>query len=405
MQSIFSITTDQLIRFQPRDLLDIIVITIIIYAGIQFLRETRSIPVFIGILSLALLYGFALFFDLPLSQLILRSFFGFFIVVIAIIFEKELRRFFFSFGFFGIARQFLPHPSQTVIETISDAVIKLKQNKTGALIVFPGKDPVEHLLVSGFYLKGEVSEPLLLSIFSTASPGHDGAIIIENNLIERFGVHLPLAENFKMLKEYGLRHRAALGLSENSDALIIAISEEKGIVNIFQKGKFYEIRNRDELLEKLIKFYKGKDSVVRHKNLPSWFISNFLLLASSFVIATGIWFATTSGSQFAVVQREFLVTPEFKNIPSNYVVNDIAPEEIDLLFEGRSVDFETIRPENVRVLVDLSSIKGEGQHQIIISKDNIKLPFNINFSVIKIDPNTIKVDIVKNATSSLNKNN
>lgn len=408
-QALLSLTSfvgqSQLLKLQFRDALDIFVIAILIYVAIQFLRETRSVPAFVGILSLLVLYGLAVALDLSLSSLVLRSLFGFSIIAIAIVFEKELRRFLSSFGIFGIARHFLPPPTETAFKIICDTVTKFARTKTGAIIVFPGRESIERFLEGGFWLKGEISEPLLLSIFSTASPGHDGAIVIENNLIERFGVHLPLAEHFEEIREYGLRHRAALGLVENSDALVVVVSEEKGIVNIARNGKIHELKDREELKQELIRFHENKFPVSWRQRFPAWFAENILIFGISLVTATGLWLAVSSGSQFAIVQRDFIVTPEFKNISPSYVVADVVPEEIALTFAGRSVEFEALHPENLRISADLSSIKKEGWHQVLLTTADVRLPFNVNLNLVKIDPPTIKVNLIKNATSSVNKSN
>jgi len=377
--------------------LDIFIIALLIYITIKLLRETHSISVVAGVLMLLGFYGLALLFDLPLTSLVLRSFFGVFLIIIAIIFQRELRRFFSTFGFLGVARRFMP-PSEMVMKTVSHSVGRMASEKIGALIIFPGREQINRHLEGGNRLNGEISEPLLLSIFDKTSPGHDGATIIESNRIRKFAVHLPLAEQIEKVRHLGLRHRAALGLSERSDAFIIVVSEERGVISVVQNGKIMQMQDEAELRRRLLEFYKEKFPQLNLFNLSRWFVKNVLLLTISFIIALGIFSVVNSG--FALVQRNFVVTPEFSNIPAEIIINDVSPQEVILTLKGRGFDFDVFKPESLRVLVDvgaLFNITKAGWHRVSITDKEIESPFNL--SVIKIDPLSIRVQIIKKDSS------
>jgi len=377
--------------------LDIFIIALLIYITIKLLRETHSISVVAGVLMLLGFYGLALLFDLPLTSLVLRSFFGVFLIIIAIIFQRELRRFFSTFGFLGVARRFMP-PSEMVMKTVSHSVGRMASEKIGALIIFPGREQINRHLEGGNRLNGEISEPLLLSIFDKTSPGHDGATIIESNRIRKFAVHLPLAEQIEKVRHLGLRHRAALGLSERSDAFIIVVSEERGVISVVQNGKIMQMQDEAELRRRLLEFYKEKFPQLNLFNLSRWFVKNVLLLTISFIIALGIF--SVVNSRFALVQRNFVVTPEFSNIPAEIIINDVSPQEVILTLKGRGSDFDVFKPESLRVLVDvgaLFNITKAGWHRVSITDKEIESPFNL--SVIKIDPLSIRVQIIKKDSS------
>ncbi|PIQ69268.1 MAG: hypothetical protein COV90_02300 [Candidatus Tagabacteria bacterium CG11_big_fil_rev_8_21_14_0_20_41_11] len=387
-----SVTTLSSLNF-----LDIFIIALLIYITIKLLRETHSISVVAGVLMLLGFYGLALLFDLPLTSLVLRSFFGVFLIIIAIIFQRELRRFFSTFGFLGVARRFMP-PSEMVMKTVSHSVGRMASEKIGALIIFPGREQINRHLEGGNRLNGEISEPLLLSIFDKTSPGHDGATIIESNRIRKFAVHLPLAEQIEKVRHLGLRHRAALGLSERSDAFIIVVSEERGVISVVQNGKIMQMQDEAELKRRLLEFYKEKFPQLNLFNLSRWFVKNVLLLTISFIIALGIF--SVVNSRFALVQRNFVVTPEFSNIPAEIIINDVSPQEVILTLKGRGSDFDVFKPESLRVLVDvgaLFNITKAGWHRVSITDKEIESPFNL--SVIKIDPLSIRVQIIKKDSS------
>ncbi len=235
---------------------DVLVTATFIYAGILLLRKTRSIFIFRGIATFIIIYLLAAAFGLKLTTLLFQAFFSFFVVILVIIFQKELRRFFENFSisslnpFSGTTTKTL---GKEAIDIILESVTYMAKKKIGAIIVLPGKQNLERFLEGGFTVEGKISEPLILSIFDTATPGHDGAMIIENESVKKFGVHLPLAESFKKFGNIGTRHRASLGLSEVSDALIITVSEERGSISL-SKNSEIKVVGADKLETEINKF-------------------------------------------------------------------------------------------------------------------------------------------------------
>ncbi len=218
---------------------DVILVAFFIYATLLLLRRTHSIFIFRGILAIAGVYLAAFFLKLPLTTLVFRFLLSFLAIIIVVIFQREFRRFFEEFAI-AVSRPFNREElklDQKVVNILISSVTYFCSKRIGALIVIKGEQPLERYLSLGETLDGEISEPLLLSIFDPSSPGHDGALIIENNRVKRFGAHLPLAESFKKYTNLGTRHRSALGLAERSDALIVVVSEEKGAVTLAQNGE------------------------------------------------------------------------------------------------------------------------------------------------------------------------
>ncbi len=374
-----------------RNVIDIIVIAILIYIGLRLLLETHSWPMLIGILAIALLYGASNVFNLPLTHLVLRAFFGFFIIFIAIIFQKELRRLLSFVGFFSF-RRVMP-PADTTILTISEAAGKFSRGKVGALIVFPGKEPIGRFLEGGIALRGDISQELLLSLFSEETPGHDGAMIIENNRIKKFGVHLPLAENIdRNARFHGLRHRAALGLSEQSDAVIVVVSGETGSIDIARGGVWEHCANEHELREKLSEFFASFSLPgVAFATFPRWLWRNIGLFAASVVIAGGIWLFFSAN--FAPAQKDFTVPLEFQNMTSGYFVEDAIPRDAVVTLEGQNSDFSNLNPQAMNVSVDVSSSTKVGWRTIALTAKNVNAP--LNFSVVQIQPQSVEIEIVK----------
>ena len=130
----------------------------------------------------------------------------------------------------------------------------MAQKKVGALIILPGKESIEQYSTTGVDLDARISKPLLLNLFNTATPTHDGAIVIAENRIKKFSVYVPISKQTEALKNYGSRHRAALGLSEKTDALLIVVSEEKGTVSLARVGELTLIQDSAELIVRLEEF-------------------------------------------------------------------------------------------------------------------------------------------------------
>jgi uncharacterized protein (TIGR00159 family) len=376
-------------NFAPNDWVDVLIIAALVYVILRLLFEQRSLSVAIGILALGALYWISTIFNLPLTHLLLKTFFGFFIIFLAIIFQKELRRLFSFVGFFSFQRG--TPPAHATIETISQASAKLSRGKIGALIVFPGKESITRHFEKGVALHGDISQELLLSIFSEETPGHDGAIIIVNNKLWRFGVHLPLAEDVELGKFGGLRHRAALGLAERSDALTIVVSGETGSIDVAHHGAWKHCANEDELRALLFEFSHEISPKESTKHLSVWFKRNAGMFAGSLVIAAVMWIFFSPN--FAPTQKSFTVPLEFKNVPEGYVVQDVVPREAVITLQGQNSDFDSLSPQSLDVSVDLSAIQDAGWKTVHIAPQNADIP--INFSVIKVGPPSIQVDIVK----------
>ncbi len=190
--------------------LDILIITFLIYFIFFFIRKTRLMPIILGVLMLFLIYEMGIVLDLPLTKTVFKPFSSIFLISLVVIFQKELRRFFTIIGTPASRRKAILPAEEQTLEVIIQAMKYFVAHRIGALIVFPGQEPIERHLEGGAVLNGVVSLPLLLSIFDESSPGHDGAIIIEDNKIKKFAVHLPLAENIEAVKKFGTRHRAGL---------------------------------------------------------------------------------------------------------------------------------------------------------------------------------------------------
>ncbi len=237
-----------------QDLADIIIIAYIIYRVLLFLRGTRAFQLVKGLLLIFLLNGVAKFLGLHAISYFLERVISLSFIVIPIVFQPELRRGLEGLGggFWETSRTFSRREAQIVSELFI-AITSLKEGRIGAIIVFERKSSLKDFWEKAVKVNAEISAELILSIFNPKSPLHDGAIIVKGDKIIAAGCFLPLSDR-DLDRRLGTRHRAAVGLSEVTDAWIIVVSEERGEVSLAVNGRL--VRNlEEEALRRILERY------------------------------------------------------------------------------------------------------------------------------------------------------
>jgi len=225
----------------PTDLLDVIATSVLVYYVLLLIRGTRAVQILIGVLVLIGLLGLANLLRLYLLGSILQIIVVGAAVTLPIVFQPELRRALEQIGRGGLFRitqdDAERRPEDRSILAIAQVAFALSRSRIGALIVIEQQTGLKEYVESGTLLNALVSVELLVSLFQPRSPLHDGAVIVQEDLIEAAGCFLPLAEQSLGERRVGTRHRAALGLSEQTDAVVVVVSEESGSVTVAREGK------------------------------------------------------------------------------------------------------------------------------------------------------------------------
>ncbi|MCD4780273.1 MAG: diadenylate cyclase CdaA [Candidatus Omnitrophica bacterium] len=229
--------------------IEIVILWFVIYRILVFFEGTRAIQVLKGITYLMIAFIVAQYLGFSTLNWLLTKFFGISIVALLIIFQEELRQ--------GLARLGQQHlfdfsleesEIMAVIEEITSAAYKLARQKVGCLIALERETKLQTYIDSGISVDGKVSAELLQSIFMPHSPMHDGGVITRGQRIVAAACLFPLSDNPNFNKILGTRHRAALGITEQTDALVIMVSEESGEISVASDGRFIPIVNRDRLI-------------------------------------------------------------------------------------------------------------------------------------------------------------
>ena len=233
-----------------RDALDIGLIAVILYRTLLVLKGTRAFQSLIGLLALGVLYLVARWLDLYSVRWVLDKFFVYLVLAVLILFQSDIRT--------GLARAggrfftgFSTGTRTTMHEEVVQAAFALASRRIGALIVIERGASLREIVEGGTSIDGEVGQELLISIFHPTSPLHDGAVVLQKGRLAAAKVFLPLSISRDIARYFGTRHRAALGLSEETDAAIVVVSEERGSVSLVMNGALTPTADTNQLRERL----------------------------------------------------------------------------------------------------------------------------------------------------------
>lgn len=248
---------DDILNLRFIDYLDVVLVALLLYYLYKLVKGTVAINIFLGIIIIYGAWKLTEFLNMELLSGIFGGFMRVGIIALIVVFQPEIRKFLLMIGSTNIGRRrkffqqlkFLKTEgtNETDVDAIISACNKMSMSKTGALIVFERNNNLDFLSDSGDEMNIKVTQPIIESIFFKNSPLHDGAIIISNNIVKATRVVLPVNNEKSIPKRFGLRHRAAIGITEKTDALALAVSEETGHVSYFKDGEFVVFEDTIEL--------------------------------------------------------------------------------------------------------------------------------------------------------------
>jgi diadenylate cyclase len=375
-------------NFRIQDILDIAIISIMISALLIWFKDRASRFVFLGITLLGAIYLLARFFQLYLTTLVLQAFFAILLFVLVVIFQEDLRRFFERLALLGRFRKksFAVAAFKESAEVIAETAADLARKKIGALIVLQGKDPLDRHLTGGNELDGIVSQPLLESIFDPHSIGHDGAALVEGNRLMRFGCHLPLSANAAQHGNLGLRHTAALGLSERSDAICIVVSEERGTISLARGERIEEIPNASALRIELDAFFAKRAPADNPQFVIRWLKEDWREKVIAVTLACLLW--VIFGYQRETIHRDFVVPIQYINAPVEWVLEEPKVTEARVMLAGPAQAFQLLHPDTLKINLDLKQLR-PGTQEITLTRDMVRTPSNL--TVVGFSPERIRV--------------
>lgn len=249
-------------NFGPLDIIDIALVAVLVYLVLRLIRGTRAVQMLIGLAVFVVVYELSRFFGLLTVEWIFGQFFSAFIIILVVLFQHEIRRALMRVGANPLASSASP---TEMVDSLVESAFALAHVRWGGLFVIERETGLKHLFDSGVEMLAPVRADMMLALFNPHAPMHDGAVIVQpqagdGGSIVAARVLLPLAQANAMSAEFGTRHRAAIGVTEESDALVVVVSEETGLVRLADGGTMSETLDaaglRCELLGRLSQFVR-----------------------------------------------------------------------------------------------------------------------------------------------------
>ncbi|MCG6910479.1 MAG: diadenylate cyclase [Deltaproteobacteria bacterium] len=375
----------QLTSIGWRDVVDILVVSYFLFRLYVLFRGTYVFRVITGIGFLWVFQRIAVYLGLVVTSWAMQGIIAFAALIIIIVFRNEIRTVLQAKNVGAILWGVSHKPFLTPEEIITGSVYALAQKKIGALLVLPAKGDLQEVIRGGIPWNGILSREMLMSVFWPDNPAHDGAAIISGKRIAEVGAILPLSRRSDLPSSYGTRHRAALGLSEKTDALIIVVSEETGRVMAAKTGNFTEIKDNLEL-KKILREHSGvsTDEKDARKN------ENFKLALAAVVLVvcvTGIWFSFSRGMETLATME---VPIEYQNRDPGMELLESSLNTVEVHLSGAGALLRSVKPEQVKVRISLNNAVA-GRNTYTITRDNITLPPGVMLK--KVVPQVVDVTL------------
>ena len=368
-----------------QDIIDIGLVSYILFRFYVLFRGTNAFRVLIGMTILWFFQQIAVSMGLIVTSWVVQGVVTLGAFIIIVIFRNEIRTVLLArnlkFIFWGVSSKIVT----STIETIVQSVFDMARRNCGALIVLPGREDLEDVIQKGIPWQGEMSKEMILSIFWPQNPVHDGAAIIQGDQITQVSAILPLSRRDDLPSYYGTRHRAALGLAETTDALIIAISEERGDVVAAQDSQLKVIKQKRRL-EQILQQHMGTAAKKSRESIKERLMVTAAALIS-IIFVTAVWFSVSKG----VDTLANLETPVvYMNRDPAMEIIRTSSNTVSLELEGSGALIKSIKPDQIQVKLDLKKSK-VGPNSFTIARESISLPPGI---ILKgVTPPVVDVDL------------
>ncbi|QXE90729.1 diadenylate cyclase CdaA [Geomonas subterranea] len=376
-------------QIRPQDIADILIMTFLVYQLYSWFKNSKALQVVLGLLFLGVLYFVTKSFGLFMTSWILQELGTVLLVLLIVVFQSEIRQALYRLS---LLRNLFEHQESVVrvdLLEFSATAFSLASQRIGALVVFQREELLDDLILHGVPMDSLVSGSLVTSIFMPGSPLHDGAVLVKDGRVALASCHLPLSVSAEVPQHLGTRHRAALGLSERSDAVIVVVSEERGQVSLSLQGDLEVMASQAQLHGRLTSLLQPLSREEQRVGLFKRLISNFWPKVGIFCVVLASWLLITY-RQGEILTVTAPVT--FHNLPESLTLTRSYPDEVDL--QLKSFSNLVASPKNLDIVVDLDLSKAkEGNNNIQISKDLIRLPPGV--VVVNMDRSLVRVTVEK----------
>jgi uncharacterized protein (TIGR00159 family) len=377
--------------FAWRGLVDFLVLSSVLYVLLRWSKEARALRLGLTVVGLWIASLVAAQLNLLITRWILNGMTLLAVLILVTVFQPELRH---AFARLDIVARFSPRRETlaSALKTIATAAFSLAQARRGALIVIVRANPVDELVKGGVPLGGQVSQEILEAIFRKVSPVHDGATIVESGQITRVAAILPLTQRDDVPKQFGTRHRAAIGLAEQCDAVVLVVSEERGQVTLVDGRRVRAVQTVEELeqfFQELIRARRPAPSLLRRV-----FTREGLgLKAGALALAAVLWSITfvTTGTTV----RTRVVPIEFTRLQRGLAIVSQSTESVQVQLRGSSWLLDSVNLDSMTATLDVAQLR-EGSHTLNIGSEKVNAPLGVR--VVTVAPRQISLRLERQGT-------
>ena len=368
-----------------QDYVDIAIVAVLTYLLLVRIRGTKAFQIVIGIVVLFGLNFLTRWTGLYVTSWVFQYLWAVILLGLIILFQPEIRRMLEEVSPLKMIKGWGKGADSDIIRETAEAASALAVAKLGAILVFPRMDSLEEFIQGGVTLDAVVSKPLILNIFHPPSPLHDGAAIVRRGRIERAGCFLPMTESHSVPQRLGSRHRAAIGLTERTDAVCLVVSEERGDVSLCNRGKIrscLDSKDVEERLERLIQLQRKKRDSGDWKHVV---LGNLWSKVFAVAFAFFLW-GTISGARTSEIS--LTSTIELFGIPEKMALSETWGGQVSVRIKGSRGLLAGVSSDKIRVRLNLSNAK-PGTNFVTLTPDDLNLPPGIQITSIK--PSVVKI--------------
>lgn len=370
------------IRIQ--DVADILIMTFMLYQLYSWFYRTRAMQVLLGLGVVTLIYFATRFLGLYMTSWILQELGTVLIILLIVVFQSEIRQTLYRFS---MLRHLFERRSETKpsgFQEIAETLFSLALKRTGALLVFERNEPLGDLMLNGVKLDCEITPQILEAIFMDGTPLHDGAALIRDGRIVVASCHLPLSLSPDIPQYLGTRHRAALGLSERTDAIVAVVSEERGTVSLAVGSSLQLFETPGDLIAALDRLTASDRE--QKRIIPRARIFSNLLPKTAILLIVSIFWALITSRQGQIITVTAPV--RIHGIPEKLALVRSSPEEVDVQLKSFSILTPMPSKLDIAADIDLSTIR-EGQSTVRIKSSDFQLPSGME--VTSVSPPSIRI--------------
>lgn len=374
------------IRWQ--DAADILLISYFLFRLYVLFRGTKAIRVLVGMAFLWFVQHVSVSLGLILTSWASEGILAVGALILIVVFRNEIRSILQAKDLKAIFWSLPGRATPIPVEILGESVFEMARRRVGALIVLPGNEDLHEAVHSGIPWQGKLSKEMILSIFWPDNPVHDGAAVIKADQVTEVGAVLPLSHREDLPSSFGTRHRAAAGLAETTDALVIAVSEERGEVSVARGSEFRRVRDMADF-RAVLQSHAGGPSRPGGRDRREK-LEFAAAAALSLLLIGGTWFSFTQGQDTLITLE---VPIEYVNRDPGIEILDASPNAVTLELSGSGTLIRSVRPEQVKVRLDLGAAIA-GNNAFPIRPEHITLPPGIALKNIRPPAVEVVLDVV-----------